>query len=84
VSLARTLQLASAVAWIWRAGSGCLPRSLLGFWLLLAAGREPVLVVGVRRTAAAPLRAHAWLELEGRPVEEPPETLSAFTVLARY
>lgn len=51
----------------------CLPRSLLLLWLLRARGEPARLLVGAARQADG-LRGHAWVELEGRPVADGPET----------
>ncbi|MFJ8159304.1 lasso peptide biosynthesis B2 protein [Streptomyces sp. NPDC096136] len=47
---------------------GCLPRSLATVLLCRARGSWPEWSVGVR--ARPPFRAHAWVEAEGRMVEE--------------
>ncbi|MBC2877514.1 MULTISPECIES: lasso peptide biosynthesis B2 protein [Streptomyces] len=47
---------------------GCLPRSLATVLLCRARGRWPAWAVGVR--ARPPFGAHAWVEAEGRMVEE--------------
>jgi hypothetical protein len=51
----------------WRVARGtCLRRALLTAWALR--GRQPTVVVGVRRTADGDLRAHAWVEVDGLPL----------------
>ncbi|MFI9722364.1 lasso peptide biosynthesis B2 protein [Streptomyces sp. NPDC052396] len=47
---------------------GCLPRSLATVLLCRAQGTWPAWAVGVR--ARPPFAAHAWVEAEGRMVEE--------------
>ncbi|UNO38690.1 lasso peptide biosynthesis B2 protein [Streptomyces sp. MST-110588] len=62
---------------------GCLPRSLATVLLCRAGGTWPAWVVGVR--ARPPFGAHAWVEAEGRMVDEEagPEYFRAlFTVPA--
>ncbi|MFE0020320.1 lasso peptide biosynthesis B2 protein [Amycolatopsis sp. NPDC059021] len=49
------------------AGKGCLPRSIATTLLCRAQGSWPVWTVGVRST---PFAAHAWVEAEGRAVDE--------------
>jgi hypothetical protein len=49
-------------------GTNCLDRSLAGFWLLRRAGASPTLVLGAKRQQGA-LAGHAWIELEGGPLE---------------
>jgi Transglutaminase-like superfamily len=53
------------------AGPGCLPRSIATTLLCRLGGAWPTWRVGVR---TAPFSAHAWVEAEGRPVDEPPGT----------
>ncbi len=53
------------------AGPGCLPRSIATALLCRLHGAWPTWRVGVRTT---PFSAHAWVEAEGRPVDEPPGT----------
>ncbi|MFJ2829534.1 lasso peptide biosynthesis B2 protein [Streptomyces sp. NPDC087263] len=61
------------------AGLGCLQRSVATVLLCRARGRWADWCTGFR---TQPFGAHAWVEVDGRPVDEPGE-LSAFrTVLA--
>lgn len=53
------------------AGEGCLPRSVATTLLCRTRGTWPTWCVGVR---TAPCAGHAWVEAEGRPVGEPPDT----------
>jgi hypothetical protein len=48
---------------------GCLPRSIATALLCRLSGAWPVWCVGVR--VVPPFGAHAWVEAEGRPVNEP-------------
>ncbi|MGA5818169.1 lasso peptide biosynthesis B2 protein [Kitasatospora sp. NPDC094028] len=60
---------------------GCLPRSLATILICRARGTWPTWVVGVR--ARPPFGAHAWVEAEGRMVDEgvdPAYFRSLFTV----
>ncbi|MFF7634892.1 lasso peptide biosynthesis B2 protein [Kitasatospora sp. NPDC008050] len=62
---------------------GCLPRSLATILICRARGTWPTWVVGVR--ARPPFGAHAWVEAEGRMVDEgvdPAYFRSLFTVPA--
>lgn len=43
----------------------CLPKALAAQWLLRRSGQDPVLRIGVDKSAGD-FRAHAWLEWEGR------------------
>lgn len=58
----------------------CLPRSLALFGYLRSAGFRVEHVIGVR---AYPFAAHAWVELNGRPVLDQDAYLEQFTVIAR-
>ncbi|MFI1969677.1 hypothetical protein BLA24_15625 [Streptomyces cinnamoneus] len=53
------------------AGEGCLPRSIATALLCRVHGSWPTWHAGVR---TLPFRAHAWVEAEGRPVDEPLST----------
>jgi hypothetical protein len=57
-----------AVSLVCAGPQGCLPRSLATTLLCRMSGRWPVWCVGVR--ALPPFGAHAWVEAEGRPVDE--------------
>lgn len=50
------------------AGRGCLPRSLATVLFCRMSGTWPTWCAGVR--SAAPFGAHAWVEVDGYPVEE--------------
>jgi hypothetical protein len=49
----------------------CLPRSLILFRVLSAAGADPQLVCGFRRESGQ-LSGHAWVVIDGRAVAETP------------
>jgi hypothetical protein len=59
----------TAVSLICAAREGCLPRSLAVVLLCRLAGCRVTWCVGVRRVA--PFGAHAWVEVDGRMVDEP-------------
>jgi hypothetical protein len=44
----------------------CLVRAIAAFVFLARRGFNLRMVVGVERTGEGPLRAHAWLDYEGR------------------
>jgi hypothetical protein len=52
------------------AGQGCLQRSIAAALLCRARGTWPTWRTGVR---TEPFRAHAWIEADGAPVDEPAE-----------
>ncbi|GAB2904381.1 lasso peptide biosynthesis B2 protein [Streptomyces mayteni] len=55
------------------AGNGCLPRSIATALLCRAQGTWPTWHAGVR---VIPFTAHAWVETDGTPVDEPCPTTS--------
>ena len=57
---------------------GCLPRSLATILLCRVRGRWPTWCVGARRLP--PFGAHAWVEVDGLPVDEdyPPDYFRKF------
>jgi hypothetical protein len=57
---------------------GCLPRSLATVLLCRTRGEWPTWCVGARRLP--PFAAHAWVEVDGLPVDEdsPPDYFSKF------
>lgn len=61
---------------------GCLPRAVALFGEARALGLAPRVVLGVRKDGAE-VRSHAWLELEGAPLLEDPETPRRYEVIAR-
>lgn len=58
-----------AVSLTCAAREGCLPRSLATVLLCRLYGQWPTWCVGARRLP--PFGAHAWVEVDGVPVEEP-------------
>jgi hypothetical protein len=58
-----------AVSLVCGAREGCLPRSLATILLCRLRGRWPTWCVGARRVP--PFGAHAWVEADGVPVDEP-------------
>jgi hypothetical protein len=53
------------------AGEGCLPRSIATALLCRVSGSWPTWHAGVR---TIPFQAHAWVEADNRPVDEPLST----------
>jgi hypothetical protein len=45
----------------------CLPQAFAACWMLAARGGRPLMHYGVAATAAG-FKAHAWVEMDGRPV----------------
>lgn len=80
----RKLRLADGAARFWRGADCCLPRALLTLWLMLGERHEARLVIGVRRVAGEPFRAHAWVEADGCVFGERQDAVSGFTILAWY
>lgn len=77
-AVSRTVDSAAALyyrkAW-------CLQRSAACAWLLRRRGFDARLVLGVR---PMPFFAHAWVELDGRLVNDEPDRLRGLTVLDRF
>ena len=75
------------VAWAVRRSSKlvpsatCLTQALVGQMLLSRAGRSSRLYIGVAKDEAGGLKAHAWLECEGKIVLGKLRGLSQFTVM---
>ena len=61
------LAVASATRYYWRRRLDCLPRSLTTYLLLRQQGVFATLRIGVRRY---PFGAHAWVECQGRVLED--------------
>lgn len=59
------------------AGEGCVQRSIASAIICRMQGEWPTWHSGVRTN---PFRAHAWISVDGRPVDEPGST-SSFTPL---
>lgn len=58
----------------------CLQRSAATTWLLRRHGRGARMVIGA---TIAPFRSHAWVEADGRVVNDKASTVEAYHVLAR-
>src|SRR5258705_13422336 len=58
----------------------CLQRSFVATRLLRRAGIAAKMAVGAR---TAPFKAHAWVEVDGKPVTERADALTAFAVWER-
>ena len=59
--------------------ASCLPRSLV-LWGLLRA-RGAVIRLGVAPVPAKGIAAHAWVELDGRPINDAPDVTERYAVL---
>ena len=67
--------------WIWR--HSCLRRAAVLAFLLRRSGRDARVVIGVRRTDAGVLEAHAWLACDGtEPYLEPSDSIATFLPLS--
>jgi hypothetical protein len=60
--------------------AACLQRSAVATWLLRRHGFAAEMVIGCR---PLPFESHAWVELDGRVVNDLPQYQRAFTVLDR-
>ncbi|MFJ4208920.1 lasso peptide biosynthesis B2 protein [Paenarthrobacter sp. NPDC089675] len=61
------------------AGEGCLQRSIASFILCRLEGHSPSWKTGYR---LEPFAAHAWIEVDGVPIDEPPSVGSFVPVLS--
>jgi Transglutaminase-like superfamily len=61
-------------------GAACLQRSAVATWLLRRNGIAAQLVIGCR---PLPFESHAWVEVDGRVVNDLPQYQRAFVVLER-
>ena len=68
-----------ACIWYWKEAL-CLQRSAATVCLLRSHGVNAELVIG---TQQLPLKAHAWVEVEGRVVNDKPYTQEMYAVLDR-
>ena len=71
----------AAIAALRPLGISCMPQAAVLRSLLCSAGFEAQIRFGVHRTADG-LEAHAWVEVDGEPVNEPPDIAQRFPVLA--
>ncbi|MDZ7705131.1 MAG: lasso peptide biosynthesis B2 protein [Trueperaceae bacterium] len=83
-------QVVRGVRWLLRllrirTGGNCLPRSLTIFTMLRRRGYPVVFCSGVRKEGAK-LQGHAWVELDGRVLEElkEPDNPQRYRVNVRY
>lgn len=60
----------------------CLPRSSAIYWLLFWYGYQPQIQFGFNASERCS-SAHAWVEIDGTPVGEPPGIRSQFTVFRK-
>lgn len=60
-------------------GASCLPRSLV-LWGLLRT-RGAVIRFGVAQAPPQGIAAHAWVELDGRPINDAPNVTDRYAVL---
>ncbi|MFW6012545.1 MAG: lasso peptide biosynthesis B2 protein [bacterium] len=65
----------------WRSRRDCLPRSLTLYRLLRDLDVPARVCIGVKKYPF--FLAHAWVELEGRPLDENPGTISELSLLSR-
>ena len=60
--------------------AACLQRSVIATWLLRRRGLRAELVIGYR---PLPFESHAWVEVDGRIVNDRPQYQQVFSVLDR-
>jgi hypothetical protein len=83
VSPQRTAELLAAAARRGVPGSTCLTRSLALLWLLRKSGLQPNLRIGARMLSGH-FEAHAWVECEGQPVNDPAWHIEGYPVLRSH
>ena len=74
--VAPTEQAVALAAALYPGRAQCLERSLLLYWHLRRAGVPVRYRMGVQRY---PFMAHAWIELDGEPINDVPEHVRRFT-----
>ena len=67
-----------------RPPANCLERSFGAYRLLCAAGANPELVVGVRRSAERGLEGHVWVRVAGRVLAETSDDVAGFTAIVVF
>ncbi len=65
-----------------RAGGNCLERSLVLYRFLSRLNADPVLVAGMGKSGD--FVGHAWVEVDGCPLLESPQTLSPYVEVVRF
>ena len=63
-------------------GGACLTRSVALMYLLARRGRVTTLKIGARRITGG-LAAHAWVEADGIPLNDPADVRAAYALLAQ-
>jgi hypothetical protein len=66
-----------------RLSDNCLERSLVTFRYLAAAGADPTLVVGMRSDEEEYV-GHAWVTIDGAPVQDPPSLLATLAPVVAF
>lgn len=65
-----------------RAGGNCLERSLVLYRFLSRLNADPVLVAGMGKSGE--FIGHAWVEVDGQPLLESPQSLAAYVEVVRF
>jgi hypothetical protein len=73
-------EVRSATRYYFRRREDCLPKAMALFTLLRRRGVAAELCIGVRKY---PFGAHAWVEHQGRPLDQAAVEIAEFTVLSR-
>jgi hypothetical protein len=84
----REEKIAAVVRWItvflYRNDKTCLERSLLLYHFLSKSNSNPLLVTGMLRTEEQNWKGHAWIVVDGKPFDEPENSVEAFKTLMVY
>lgn len=65
-----------------RAGGNCLERSLVLYRFLSRLNADPVLIAGMGKSGE--FIGHAWVEVDGQPLLESPQSLAPYAEVARF
>jgi hypothetical protein len=76
-------QIVALGKWTGLVEGRCLQRSLLMYRELSKLGADPTLMIGFMHDTRG-IQGHAWVVLDGLPVQEPEELLSSLTPVCAY
>lgn len=79
----RLTTLADLAARVIHGQGRCLTRSLLLFWLLNARQESSALFIGINKEGTS-LHGHAWIETQGRVLEDSQEIAGRFAPMLRF
>ncbi|MFN8065221.1 MAG: lasso peptide biosynthesis B2 protein [Vicinamibacterales bacterium] len=68
----------------WSSRGDCLERALVAYRYLSAANARPSLVVGMAVNETGNTRGHAWVTVDGLPVDDTAQTLEGFVPMITF